>query len=193
MNGMEVAELWAEIEHWLRQHAPVTAAALRVPATARDFTAVQQELSAELPADLRAWWSCCDGTDPDVLAEVLPPFYTPYGMHKSLQEWRAKCEQLPVGRAAGRQAGAHSQVFHPEWMPIAGDGYADELVVDLRPGPLRGCVLEWEKDAGRVQWCGWRSIRDMLGSVHRALTEGTAVVHSFPVVTEDGRLTWRVN
>jgi cell wall assembly regulator SMI1 len=195
MLRMYVTELWTEIVLWLSDHAPVTAAALRPPSPAPDLAALEAEFDVQLPPDLREWWSCCGGTDADVLADVLPPFYTPYGAHDALEAWyehrktwTARWERPACDYFAGG-AGAS---FHPAWIPIAGDGFADELVVDLRPGPLRGCVLEWEHEAARVVRPEWVGVSAMLADVHRALTEGAPAGHSHPTVTEDGRLDWQI-
>ncbi|QGK71380.1 SMI1/KNR4 family protein [Allosaccharopolyspora coralli] len=191
---MEVVEVWSDIVRWLDEYAPVTAASLRVPDPALDVARLVEEFALTLPADLMAWWECCDGTDDDVLADVLPPFYTPYGARRSLEAWRChrrswaeRDEPNGFGRAGSEATG-----FHPAWVPIAGDGFADELVVDLRPGPSAGCVLEWEQETSQTARPEWADVSAMLSDVRRALVEGTSAGHSHPTVTEDGRLDWQV-
>lgn len=191
---MEVTELWTRIVLWLSDHAPVTAAALREPGPLPDAAELEAEFGLQLPAELREWWSCCGGTD-DVLADVLPPFYTPYGVRGALEGWRdhrktwAERWERP---ACDYYAGSAGSSFHPAWIPIAGDGFADELVVDLRPGALQGCVLEWEQEAGQAVRSEWRGVSAMLRDVYRSLTEGVPAGHSHPTVTEDGRLDWQI-
>ena len=194
MSGMDVTELWTNIVAWLRDHAPVTAAALKPPALL-DLAELESEFDVQLPADLREWWACCGGTDTDVLADVLPPFYTPYSPRGALQAWRGHRELWTAKwdrPACDYYAGSAGSSYHPAWIPIAGDGFADELVVDLRPGPLRGCVLEWEQEAAQVERPEWRGVTDMLAAVNRSLLEGTPAGHSHPTVTEDGRLDWQI-
>lgn len=194
MVGMDVTQLWSEIVLWCQQHAPVTGSALRPPEPVPDFAALEGEFRADLPPELRDWWSCCAG--PDALVDVLPPFYTPYGASGGLRAWRAQREhwveqwQRP---ACDYYAGSAATSFHPAWIPIAGDGFSDELVVDLRPGPLRGCVLEWEQETALVTRPEWSGVRGMLRDVHRALTEGVSAGYSHPTVTEDGRLDWQIS
>ncbi len=191
---MEVIELWSDIVRWLDEHAPATAASLRVPDPALDLAGLVGEFALTLPADLVAWWRCCDGTDEDVLADVLPPFYTPYGARRSIEVWRCHRRSWPgvEGRNCSRRAGAEATGFHPAWVPIAGDGFADELVVDLRPGPLSGCVLEWEQETSQIARPEWADVSAMLTDVRRALVDGTPAGHSHPTVTQDGRLDWQV-
>lgn len=193
MSGMDVTELWANIVRWLEDHAPVTAAALE-PDPA-ELVALEAEFHVQLPADLRAWWTCCGGTATDVLADVLPPFYTPYSPSAALRAWRGHRE-LWTARwerpSCDYYAGSAGSSFHPAWIPIAGDGFADELVVDLRPGPLHGCVLEWEQEAAQVERPEWQGVSAMLADVYRALTDGVPAGHSHATVTEDGKLDWQI-
>ncbi|GGI77734.1 hypothetical protein GCM10011581_13590 [Saccharopolyspora subtropica] len=191
---MDVTELWTKIVLWLGEHAPVTAAALRPPSPP-DLAELEAEFAVDLPEELRKLWTCCGGTDTDVLADVLPPFYTPYSADEALRAWRehrrtwmARWERP----ACDYYAGSPGSSFHPAWIPIAGDGFADELVVDLRPGPLRGCVLEWEQETAQVLRPEWQGVTTMLSDVYRALTEGVPAGHSYATVTEDGRLDWQI-
>ncbi|RRO12806.1 SMI1/KNR4 family protein [Saccharopolyspora rhizosphaerae] len=192
---MDVTELWSQIAHWLARHAPVTAAALRPPLEQPDFVELETEFSVELPGELRALWLCCGGTEGDVLADVLPPFYTPYGADQALASWRDHRKHWTAQwerPACDYYAGSPGSSFHPSWIPIAGDGFADELVVDLRPGRLHGCVLEWEQEHAQVLRPEWQGIAAMLADVHRSLSNGVPAGHSYPTVTEDGRLDWQI-
>ena len=191
---MDVSALWSDIMSWLADHAPVTAAALREPDPVPDADEVEGVFALELPADLHAWWACCDGTDCEVLADVLPPFYTPYGARRSVEVWREHRKAWAgwEGKNCDHYAGSAGTGFHPAWIPIAGDGFADELVVDLRPGPLRGCVLEWEQETSQAVRPEWTDVSAMLADVRRSLLQGTPAGHSHPTVTEDGRLDWQI-
>ncbi len=195
MAGMDVTQLWTKIVLWLGRHAPVTAAALRQPDPPPDLGRLETRFGVCLPPELREWWSCCGGTEDDVLADVLPPFYTPYGAQRSWDVWsslRNAWDGQWERPACDYYAGSPGSSFHPAWIPIAGDGFSDELVVDLRPGPLHGCVVEWEQEAARVTTPEWAGVSSMLADVHRALTEGAPAGHSHPTVTEDGRLDWQI-
>ncbi|GAB2758673.1 hypothetical protein GCM10027174_38810 [Salinifilum aidingensis] len=190
---MSVTDLWTRIVRWLTDHAPVTGGALRSPLSPPVFGSLEAELGTQLPAELREWWKCCDGTSGDVLADVLPPFYTPYGAAKAMDSWRAHRYKRGAARETGDScAGAACTGFHPAWIPIAGDGFSDELLVDLRPGRLHGCVVEWEHEAGQVHRPEWSGVGAMLTDVHRSLSEGTPAGHAYPTVTEDGRLDWQI-
>ena len=193
MVAMSVTRLWSEIVDWCHEHAPVTATALSSPEHAPDLAAIEARFGQRLPDDLREWWLRC--AEPDGLVDVLPPFYTPYGASGALDAWyehRETWKEQWDRPACDYYAGSGGSSFHPAWIPIAGDGFADELVVDLRPGPLHGCVLEWEQEASQVLRPGWSGVAAMLADVHRALTQGVLAGHSHPTVTEDGRLDWQI-
>jgi hypothetical protein len=195
MTRMDVPELWTKIVLWLTNYAPVTAAALRPPIPPPDIGALEAEFDVQLTEELWQWWLCCGGTEGDVLADVLPPFYTPYSAQSALKSWYGHRELWTTRwdrPACDYYAGSAGSSYHPAWIPIAGDGFSDELVVDLRPGPLHGCVLEWEQEAAQVWRPEWAGLSAMLSDVHRALTEGVSAGHSQPTVTEDGRLDWQI-
>ncbi|SFD62368.1 Cell wall assembly regulator SMI1 [Actinopolyspora alba] len=192
---MDVTLLWTKITLWLAEYAPTTASELKQALPPPDMAAFESEFELTLPQQLKEWWSCCGGTESGSLTDVLPPFYTPYGASGA---WRVWCEFRETWAAKWHRpacdyyAGSAGSSFHPAWIPIAGDGFADELVVDLRPGPLRGCVLEWEQEMSRVGPPLWADLASMLADVHRALTEGGSAGYSRPTVTEDGRLDWQI-
>lgn len=192
---MDVTRLWKKIELWLEDHAPVTAANLSPAGAPVELDAFERDVGLRFPTELKQWWSCCGGSVGDSFTEVIPPFYTPYAVGESWRVW-SELRDEPSRRADGSirayQAGSGQSRFHPAWIPIAGDGFADELIVDLRSGPLHGCVMEWEQEAGRVGTPVWSTVETMLADIHRALTEGVPAGYCRATVTEDGRLDWQI-
>ena len=71
--------------------------------------------------------------------------------------------------------------------------WPESLVVDLRPGTLRGCVLEWDHERAEAHGPEWRSITEMLEQIATALEDRSKVRHSRPDTTTDGRLDWRTS
>ena len=63
----------------------------------------------------------------------------------------------------------------------------------LRPGPLRGCVVEWDHELCQLTGPEWTSLAVMLREVATALENGSPVGHCVPAVTTDGRLDWRIS
>lgn len=187
---MGVTEQWQRILRWLDDYAPVTAAALRPggdPAAVREL---ERQTGLSVPAELREWWRVCGGTEDRMYAEILPPFYTPYGPAGSLRCWQV-LHGRPGEVIAGAFAGSPARGFHPAWLPIAFDGCGDALAVDLRPGPLRGCVLEWDRARSEVTGPEWPGILEMLDQVADALETLGRLAHCEPLITTAGRLDWR--
>jgi len=182
---------WERILAWLEGHAPSTCSAF-VPG--EDVAAVEALAAGsglEPPADLRAWWSVCGGTANLTFAEVLPPFYTPLGPSNALRSWRLKKHFWPADPAS--EAGTPTSGFHPRWLPIAFDGCGDALAVDLRPGVLSGCVVEWDRERGEMLKPEWTGLDEMLDQVATVLEHRGRLGHCEPLVTTDGRLGWRTD
>jgi cell wall assembly regulator SMI1 len=187
-----VFEHWDRIVAWLTQHAPVTGAVLRRPTGQTALRTLSQKTGLTPPEDLRDWWAVYGGTEHLAFAEVLPPFYTPLGPVAALQSWELKRRFWPTGTGQlDSSAGSPTTGFHPLWLPFAFDGCGDALAVDLRPGVLHGCVVEWDRERGEMDKPEWTSIDEMLDQVATALENGSPVGHCVPAVTAEGRLDWR--
>ncbi|WP_177320387.1 SMI1/KNR4 family protein [Lentzea waywayandensis] len=178
---MGVIEHWNRILAWLAEHAPATRAVLRPR-----YDALPE---LRVPIDLQLWWSVYGGTEDGRFAEILPPFYTPLGADRAfvLRDTHAS---KPVDAS---EAGSPISGFHPEWLPIAFDGTGDVLAVDLRPGVLRGCVVEWDQERNEMVKPEWTSIVEMFDQVATALETRSAVGHCFPEVNSAGELGWRTS
>jgi cell wall assembly regulator SMI1 len=119
-----------------------------------------------------------DGVEPNPIAGVLlPPLYIPVGLHRMKMLWQRKlaAPQTPAnGATATAHAGEPCQEFHPLLVPIGDDTTGDLLVVDNRPGELRGSVLAWSRVDGYFGTPTWPSVTDMWADVARALETGVA-------------------
>ncbi|GLZ30313.1 hypothetical protein Lesp02_25020 [Lentzea sp. NBRC 105346] len=175
---MGLIEHWDRILAWLAEHAPATRAVLRPGSDVR--------LDLEVPADLRRWWNQFGGTTD--FAEILPPFYSPLGADRAV-ELRERFRPFFTGDLPS-QAGTPIAGFHREWLPIAFDGIGDVLAVDLRPGALRGCVVEWDREKREMVKPEWNSVADMFDEVATALETRGRLGHCQPVVNSAGELSW---
>ncbi|MFE0512641.1 SMI1/KNR4 family protein [Streptomyces sp. NPDC058964] len=61
MAARQVTDAWRRIEAWLREHAPVTHAALGPGASAEEIAAVEAALGVAVPAELRTLWGLVSG------------------------------------------------------------------------------------------------------------------------------------
>lgn len=76
---------WSRAGAWLRSHAPELRSRFLPPATAADVAAAEEAIGVPLPADLTTWWMACGGlTDVDH-APVVPEFYSPFSVGRSLE------------------------------------------------------------------------------------------------------------
>jgi cell wall assembly regulator SMI1 len=195
-----VDEAWSRIVAWLAINAPTTAACVNPPATNMSIAAAQREFRQSLPADLVQWWHRADGVQ--VLmgqGSLLPPFFLPCSVEHALRDWRMLLEAYSdpslggaVAREAGqmRPAGSSGLQFLPTFVPIAFDGGGGHLILDLRSGPLHGCVTAFHAELG-TQDPLWGGIAEMLDDVADAIEYGTPTAGGHHAATrDDGTLDW---
>lgn len=202
-----VEESWTRIVTWLSDSAPATAAGLR--SAASDLSRVELALDRPLPPDLAEWWSLADASGAE---RLIPLEHTPLSVAAALEVRRERLDQhLRRGESiVDGEAGEPSRGFQSAFVPIAGDGHGRYLFVDLRGGPLHGCIGEWDDLGSFVDVISWPSVAEMLGDVADALVHGVpaltfhaagrlrhnACSPEVPVltcrarVTPNGQLTW---
>jgi cell wall assembly regulator SMI1 len=200
----DVDESWDLILSWLGRHSPAEAALLRPPADPRDIDAAARAVGAALPADLVAWWRRADGQAGK--GQLLPSLYSPYPVRAALNSrdiWLTAWNPAAAGPDLDRFAAWVSEVdrapagtpcqgaWLPSWLPIAGDGGGDDLFVDLRPGPARGCVREFRRDSGASDQVLWDGVAAMLADVATALRHGVPIRGDRQIwVYDDGSICW---
>ncbi|WP_433432373.1 SMI1/KNR4 family protein [Nonomuraea sp. CA-141351] len=190
-----VAEAWGRITTWLARWAPRTSDALNPPATAETLARAERELGFALPPALAAWWRINDGMRPSHQGHVIPAFklYSVTRMLDSRRLWLRIAAEVwsPDVREAGEHnvAGQPAWAFLPEFVPIGWDGSGDDLLADLRRGPLQGCVRRYNHQEGALGPPLWPGVPAMLEEVARALERGNPIRFRTPVV-RDGTLTW---
>ncbi|MFS8099089.1 SMI1/KNR4 family protein [Lentzea alba] len=171
---------WTGIEAWARTHAPKLP--LLPPSSPADIAAAEDVLGLTLPADLAAWWRQFGGIDDKYTRwELIAPSWHPYSLREALDDRtrmmdaiRGIASSSPDEEAAsGEPAGSPcSDWWLPGWLPIASDGCGWLLFVDLRGGPLHGCVMEWDKYGGAENEPLWPNVTEMFAFALRALESG---------------------
>jgi cell wall assembly regulator SMI1 len=172
-----VEESWTRIVDWLNGSARATAAALPPATTPLDLAEVERVLDRPLPADLAEWWRLAG--DASGAEGLIPVEHTPLSVSAALA---ARREHLDHALRHGEytvdgEAGDPSRGFQSAFLPIAGNGHGRYLFVDLRGGPLYGCVGEWDDIDGFVDVVYWPSVAEMLSDIADAL------VHGVPALT----------
>lgn len=183
---------------WYATHAPAVYATLRGPASADQLVQARQEMGQELPADLLTWWELADGVEDAaaIAGSVVPPFYNPYPVASALDSRRLWLSIWPGDDGTAGPAGTECQfMWLPDWLPISNNGGGNDLFVDLRPGPLRGCVMEFDRVEGAGGPPLWPNVETMLRDIADALETGSAIdpFGDDPVRVElldGGRLEW---
>jgi cell wall assembly regulator SMI1 len=97
-----------------------------------------------------------------------------------------------VARDTGqmRPAGSSGLQFLPTFIPIAFDGGGGFLILDLRSGPLHGCVMAFDAEMGTRDPL-WGGIAEMLDDVADAVEYGTPTAGGHLAVTrDDGTVDW---
>jgi cell wall assembly regulator SMI1 len=186
-----VEESWRRIITWLARHAPVTAAAIRPSAGAAEARRTEQAVSRPLPADVLAWWGLMDGIgDADYRAGFpIPPVYMPLPVAAVRERFFgltrfADQDCCGVGGAHATTAGEPSFGFCTATVPICWDLGGDVLVVDLRDGARRGCVMAWMAEEGYSE-TAWADTAAMLADVADRLDDLTRTE-----IVDGGALQW---
>lgn len=79
----------------------------------------------------------------------------------------------------------------PSWLPIAAHPGGGHLFLDLREGPMHGCIGEMDKEDVGFWKPVWPSVTAMLAEIADALVNGTAAKgHYRARVEDDSRLYW---
>jgi len=186
-----VEESWRRIATWLAQHAPVTAAAIRPAAGAAEIHRTVDAVGRPLPADLLGWWELMDGiADADYYTGCpIPWFYLPLPV-ADVRERFASLTRFVQDECCGAD-GAHATMagqtsfgFCTATVPICWDIGGDGLVVDLRYGARRGCVMEWTAEGGYADM-SWAGIGAMLADVADRLNDPAQVE-----IVDGGVLQW---
>jgi cell wall assembly regulator SMI1 len=168
-----VDESWTRIVAWLDDSGLSASDEKQLDPDAPGLADVERVLDRPLPPDLAEWWRL-SGADTSGLERLIPIEHTPLPIADALEARSHRLNQaLRHGESiVDGEAGDPSRGFHSAFVPIAFDGHGRYLFVDLRGGPLHGCVGEWDDAGGFVDVISWPSVAEMLGDIADALEHG---------------------
>jgi cell wall assembly regulator SMI1 len=174
----EIEQDWPRLTAWLAEHAPVSYATLRPPASALD---------RGLPEELRRLLRMNDGADASerTMATFLP------GMHRPLpadQIAASNAMHVAILADLGADEDIVGRWWHPRWIMFADSGAGSGLLIDDRPGSRRGKVSEWDRIDGPILDLA-PSLSEFIADVADAL-EARAPLHGWRPVVADGNLEW---
>jgi cell wall assembly regulator SMI1 len=192
-DGLGLA--WQGLLDVLAERAPGTRAALREPVP--HGGAVAAALGLELPPLLREWFALHDGAEPFFGGQVLP-FNSVLGLSVAVDSvlltrriWgseefvdRAAADRDPAGTVAG--------TWLASYVYIGQDGMGGGLFVDLRPGPLQGCVRFWDKVEADDRPTVAVGITELLLAVQAAIVAGGGDIGGWSPCVVDGLIEWSV-
>lgn len=188
-----VTEQWERIERWLRTRlSSVTIAG----APAEEVDRAVEATEVAWPQELVDLFGCINGFPVDAWTSLLP-VHELFDLDRVVDERRLELEvwgelddEAGAEPRTGSAAGEAVETFLPEFVPFAGrDG--NLLFVDTRPGPLHGCVTEFDKVGADDVGPRWVSISALLTELADSLHHGTVFDGRWTPTVIDGRLAWR--
>lgn len=149
-DAAEIDATWLRIERWLAQSAPEAKDCLAAGLTPEQLADLERELGAELPDQVRAWFSRCGGQAQH--QSLLPRWelsrpddvVSTWRMHASLKEDGLFDDEADI-QATGA---VRAEWWNAGWIPVATDAAGNLLCIDLAPaaGGCVGQVIEWMHD-----------------------------------------------
>ena len=188
-----VREQWSRISDWLRVHFPGTT----ITGADRDSVdAAMAKTGQSWPAELIELYTLVDGVSDDRLLGLLHRFAfltlddAIWHWESSTRIWDESARLYGGGLVdAPAEAGFQADTFIPAFVPFAGLD-SNFLCVDTRPGPMHGCVTEFDKTGADEPGPQWVSISAMLTDLADSLTTSKAFDDGWYWTTDNGALEW---
>ena len=196
MTDATLVQAWNQYSAVLSERAPASWAAVRPPAPGPPT--VCQELELAEDDVVTTWFTLHDGTGSDLDTGMVLPENLMLSQSAAVISTRMIREiwaGQPVGMTAETEgdvalAGEAMGTWLPEYLMIAEDAVAGGLFLDLRNGPLHGCVRRWDKGEADTWGTAGRSLAALIKQVSRALSSDTGLIDDLRAVVTDGAVTW---
>lgn len=195
----DLLEQWARLTGWLRIHAPVTVAGINPPAEPSRVSAAEDATGQRWTPELRVWFGLHNGSNQGHAFPQIMPGFRPVTLTELECDWGSlvsiwadtteEFEQMDDMRPKSQPAGTTAFTYLPSYIPIAADNTRERLVVDTRPGPDTGCVVEFSGDGTDDGTSRWPSIAGMLREAIDSL-EGCKPCRGWVPYIEEGQLYW---
>ena len=187
-----VTEQWGRIEEWLRAHLPELTI---IGASAGSIERAVEATEVTWPQELVDLFGHINGFPREGWVQLFP-VHELFDLDRVVDErrlelmvWGALDDDAGAEPLAESFAGEAVETFVPGFVPFAGrDG--NLLFVDTRPGPLHGCVTEFDKVGADDVGPRWVSISALLTELADSLEHGTVFDGRWVPTVADGRLEW---
>ncbi|MBA4191116.1 MAG: hypothetical protein C0467_24290 [Planctomycetaceae bacterium] len=136
-----VWDVWARIEAVLRTTAPDLLAALPAGATPEAIRTAEARLGVTLPTDVRESYAVHDGSGEvglvpcELYGLIGVPLHSLSEMVREWQMWQDWGRDGTDHRPASPEGPVKADRYNPRWVPVAWDGSAVNLCIDLDPAP----------------------------------------------------------
>ncbi|MFF5229924.1 SMI1/KNR4 family protein [Dactylosporangium sp. NPDC000521] len=187
---MSLATSLEQIEQWLQQHTPTTAALLAPPATAAEIATLEEVVGFRLRPEVEAllrWHNGSTGFDG---AFPLAPVHRMLDTRQIAERWRTINDVTRDSRVEW------PDLWRPTWLPLTTDEGLASIMVDHSPGAT-GEVFYWDHvDTRNQQVPPWPNLASEVADLATALLTGGRMSGSAahpglrPVVAYDGELGW---
>ncbi|HEX4221002.1 MAG TPA: SMI1/KNR4 family protein [Pseudonocardiaceae bacterium] len=185
----EIERSWQRIENWLRDNAPETYASLNPPASEAAIAEAQEFIGVPFPPDLIASLRIHDGVTFHPAGLTIVGRYAPISVEVIKDRWQMLGDILREQFDSEDMGGGW---WHRQWVPIAEDNAACQLIVDARPGEDHDRVAirdredgaRWHDDGGN-----WPSYGALLAETADLLT-GSKVDDRYVPTVASRRLRW---
>ncbi|MFF1553165.1 hypothetical protein ACFVX3_19235 [Rhodococcus erythropolis] len=188
-----VRDQWNRITDWLRAHFPGTTI---TGAERGNVDAAMARMGQSWPAELIELYTLVDGVSDERLLGLLHRFAfltlddALWHWESSIRIWDESARLYGGGPVdAPAQAGFQADTFIPAFVPFAGLN-GNFLCVDIRPGPMHGCVTEFDKSEADQPGPQWVSISAMLTDLANSLTTSQAFDDGWYWTSDNGALEW---
>lgn len=167
---------WQRISKWMQEHLRFGPNPGVHP---EQVTAAMAATGIDWPSELRELFTLVNSFPHDQWVPLFPA-YELFDLDRVVAErqlelkiWGQLDAEMNAHRDDGTPAGSIADTYLPEFIPFAGvDG--NLCVLDMRPGPLHGCVSMFYREGPDVDGPRWLSLSAMLTDLADSLENGTA-------------------
>jgi len=197
MSDEQLISAWSQFRAALSANAPVSDGCIAAPS---GDAAITRELSLIQDEVVQTWFSLHDGAGFNFDGGMILPGNFALSQQRAIEETRmiqeiwAESEPGQTENTSGDPhiAGKAVGTWLPEYVLIGTDTTGGGYFLDLRPGPLHGCIKTWDKvnsDTGAVEA---PSLAALITALAHSVATGDSFKYWKPTMT-NGWLEWEID